>query len=149
MYPGANAVTQTPLLIHSLLRAFVSCPTAPLELAYAATPYEPLKVSIDATLIIFLADGNGPNTNDVLKPVPCQRSGKLEASGQIHLEYLIPSFVWKIHGRRATREPSTVDQDIDLPSVIDADPFDDVNEIYSLRKVAFVHGAITAESFHC
>ena len=41
MYPGAIPLTWTFSLLHSLLRAFVSCPSAPFAAAYAGTVNPP------------------------------------------------------------------------------------------------------------
>ena len=44
MYPGAIPFTWTFSLLHSLLSAFVSCPSAPLADAYAGTVSPPCQV---------------------------------------------------------------------------------------------------------
>lgn len=41
MYPGQIPLTWTFSLLHSLLRALVSCPSAPLAAAYAGTVNPP------------------------------------------------------------------------------------------------------------
>lgn len=41
MYPGTIPFTCTLSLLHSLLSAFVSCPSAPFAAAYAGTVYPP------------------------------------------------------------------------------------------------------------
>ena len=53
MYPGAMALTFTPCDAHSLARAFVRLPMAPLLAAYPGTPTPPWKVSMEAVKMIL------------------------------------------------------------------------------------------------
>ena len=53
MYPGATALTLTPLPDHSLQSALVSWATPPLLAAYAGTVSPPWKLRSDARLMIL------------------------------------------------------------------------------------------------
>lgn len=61
IYPGAIALTVTPLAVHSFAKLLVSCATAPLDAAYAGTVSPPWKVSSDAKLTM---DPRRPVTGD-------------------------------------------------------------------------------------
>jgi hypothetical protein len=68
IYPGAIALTVIPLPVHSFAKLLVSCPTAPLDAAYAGTVMPPWNVSSDAKLMM---DPRRPVTGEGSSPSMC------------------------------------------------------------------------------
>lgn len=85
MYPGAIALTVIPLLVHSFAKLFVSCPTAPLDAAYAGTVRPPWNVSSEAKLMMLPFR---PVTGDGSRPSMCAPTSRQMVKTVLRLTWI-------------------------------------------------------------